>query len=76
MRNLYYGRVLYSRRMARLPPGSAESVAGYIPPRGGTSAGDPKLALKIIERAMNDDCDIAAMKCLPRPEAATRPQVL
>jgi 3-O-methylgallate 3,4-dioxygenase len=55
-------------RMAKLPPGIAESIPGYIPPGGATSAGHPELALKIIERAMHDDFDIAAMKALPKPE--------
>jgi 3-O-methylgallate 3,4-dioxygenase len=55
-------------RMAKLPPGIAESIPGYIPPGGATSAGHPELALKIIARAMEDEFDVAAMKSLPKPE--------
>jgi len=55
-------------RLATLPPGIAESVPGYIPAGGAEYRGHPDLALKIIERAMADEFDVAAMKALPKPE--------
>jgi hypothetical protein len=55
-------------RLARLPPGIAESIPGYIPPGGAISPGHPKLAVKIIEQAIADEFDVAAMKGLPKPE--------
>ena len=55
-------------RLAKLPPGIAESIPGYIPPGGATSQGHPELALTIIGQAMADEFDVAAMKSLPKPE--------
>lgn len=71
--SVFYGDTITNNefsaeRIAGLPPGIAESVAGYIPPGGADSAGFPELALKIIEQAMADEFDVAAMKALPKPE--------
>ena len=71
--SVFYGDAITNfefspERMAKLPPGIAESIPGYIPPGGETSAGHQELALKIIERAMEDEFDVAAMKVLPKPE--------
>ena len=71
--SVFYGDTITNNefsaeRIAGLPPGIAESVAGYIPPGGAHSAGFPELALKIIEQAMADEFDVAAMKALPKPE--------
>ena len=71
--SVFYGETITNyefspERMARLPPGIAESVPGYIPSGGAESAGHPELALKIIEQAMADEFDVAAMKALPKPE--------
>jgi 3-O-methylgallate 3,4-dioxygenase len=55
-------------RIAGLPAGIAESIPGYIPPGGATSAGHPELATRIIEQAIADEFDVAAMKALPKPE--------
>lgn len=57
-----------SERMAGLPPGIDVAVAGYIPKGGAEYRGHPALALKIIEQAMADEFDVAAMKSLPKPE--------
>ncbi|MBG6120222.1 MULTISPECIES: protocatechuate 3,4-dioxygenase [unclassified Sphingobium] len=71
--SVFYGDAITNfefsaERMAKLPVGIAESIPGYIPPGGETSAGHPELALKIIEGAMEDEFDVAAMKMLPKPE--------
>lgn len=71
--SVFYGDTITNNefsaeRMAGLPPGIAESVAGYIPAGGADSAGHPELARKIIEQAMADEFDVAAMKSLPKPE--------
>ena len=55
-------------RMAKLPPGIAESVPGYIPVGGADYPGHPELARAIIAQAMQDEFDVAAMKDLPKPE--------
>lgn len=71
--SVFYGDTITNNefppeRMAKLPPGIPEAVKGYIPAGGMDSAGHPELALKIIERAMADEFDVAAMKALPKPE--------
>jgi 3-O-methylgallate 3,4-dioxygenase len=57
-----------AERLAKLPPGIAESIPGYIPPGGANSSGHPELAVRIIEQAIADEFDVAAMKSLPKPE--------
>jgi len=71
--SVFYGDTITNyefsaERMAKLPPGIAESVPGYIPAGGAESSGHPELALRIIAQAMADDFDVAAMKALPKPE--------
>lgn len=71
--SVFYGDTITNyefsdERMARLPPGIAESIGGYIPPGGAVSSGQPELALQIIKRVMADGFDVAAMKALPKPE--------
>ena len=56
-------------RLKELPPGIAPSLKGYIPAGGADYPGCPELALKIIEQAMADEFDVAAMSAMPRPEA-------
>jgi 3-O-methylgallate 3,4-dioxygenase len=55
-------------RMAQLPPGIDVAIPGYIPPGGAEYAGQPDLARAIIEQAMADEFDVAAMASLPKPE--------
>ncbi len=55
-------------RKAELPPGIEISLPGYIPSGGADYKGCPELALKIIEQAIADEFDVAAMSDLPRPE--------
>ncbi len=55
-------------RMAKLPPGVGVSLPGYIPLGGAEYAGHPELARSIIDQAMADEFDVAAMKELPKPE--------
>jgi 3-O-methylgallate 3,4-dioxygenase len=55
-------------RMASLPPGIPISVPGYIPPGGATYRGVPELGRHIIECAIADGFDVAAMKRFPREE--------
>jgi 3-O-methylgallate 3,4-dioxygenase len=57
-----------AERMAQVPPGVRPAIPGYIPKGGADYRGQPELALKIIERAMADEFDIAAMAKLPKPE--------
>ncbi|MBL8552119.1 MAG: hypothetical protein JNJ73_19180 [Hyphomonadaceae bacterium] len=55
-------------RMASLPVGVGIAIPGYIPRGGAEYAGQPDLARKIAETAMEDEFDIAVMKSLPKPE--------
>lgn len=55
-------------RMSEVPPGIELSLPGYIPRGGAEYAGCPDLALKIIEQAIADEFDVAAMASMPRPE--------
>lgn len=55
-------------RMANLPPGIKESVAGYIPEGGATYKAVGELGRHIIETAIDDGFDVASMKRLPKPE--------
>ncbi|MEO9132525.1 MAG: protocatechuate 3,4-dioxygenase [Sphingomonas sp.] len=57
-----------AERMKEVPPGVEKSLPGYIPAGGADYPGCPELALKIIERAIADEFDVAAMESLPRPE--------
>ncbi|MBC2778903.1 DODA-type extradiol aromatic ring-opening family dioxygenase [Parasphingopyxis marina] len=71
--SVYYGETISNteftdERIAQLPPGIAESIAGYIPPGGADYSGHPELGLAIIEGAMADGFDVATMKALPKPE--------
>src|SRR5436190_12071298 len=60
---------MYSaERMARLPPGIAESVPGHIPPGGAVYPAVPALGRHIIQCAIADGFDVASMKRLPRNE--------
>jgi 3-O-methylgallate 3,4-dioxygenase len=70
---VFYGDVITNyeftpERMAKLPPGIDISIPGYIPKGGAEYRGKPDLALKIIEQAMEDGFDVAAMKSMPKPE--------
>jgi 3-O-methylgallate 3,4-dioxygenase len=55
-------------RKKELPPGIEHSLKGYIPAGGADYPACPELALKIIEQAIADEFDVAAMSALPRPE--------
>lgn len=55
-------------RKRELPPGIELSLPGYIPTGGAEYPGQPELALRIVEQAMADEFDVAAMASLPRPE--------
>ena len=55
-------------RKLELPPGIEVSLPGYIPTGGADYPGCPELALKIIEQAIADEFDVAAMSALPRKE--------
>jgi 3-O-methylgallate 3,4-dioxygenase len=71
--SVFYGETITNyeyapERMARLPPGIAESIPGYIPAGGAECEGHPELALKIIGQAMADEFDVTAIKQLPKPE--------
>ncbi len=57
-----------AERLASLPPGIPISVPGHIPPGGATYQGVPELGRHIIEGAIADGFDVAAMKRLPRDE--------
>ena len=60
---------MYSdERMANLPPGIGVSVPGHIPPGGATYPAVPDLGRHIIETAIEDNFDVAAMKRLPKDE--------
>lgn len=52
-------------RLARLPPGIGVSVPGHVPPEGAFYSGHPELAKWIIEHAMADEFDVAALGKLP-----------
>ena len=71
--SVFYGETITNyefseQRMAMLPPGISQSISGYIPAGGAESSGHPELAVHIIERAISDEFDVAAMKALPKPE--------
>lgn len=53
-------------RIARLPPGIGVSVPGHVPPEGAFYPGHPELAKQIIEQAMRDNFDVAALGKLPQ----------
>lgn len=55
-------------RLKELPPGIEVSLPGYIPAGGADYPACPSLAHKIIEQAIADEFDVAAMSALPRPE--------
>jgi 3-O-methylgallate 3,4-dioxygenase len=55
-------------RKKRLPPGIEVSLPGYIPAGGAEYPGCPPLARTIIERALDDGFDVAAMDRMPKPE--------
>lgn len=55
-------------RLKELPPGIEVSLPGYIPAGGADYEGCPELGLKIIEQAIADEFDVAAMNAMPRPE--------
>ena len=57
-----------SERLARLPPGIAISVPGHIPPGGAVYPADAGLGRHLIEAAMTEGFDVAAMNRLPRNE--------
>jgi 3-O-methylgallate 3,4-dioxygenase len=57
-----------AERKLELPPGIEVSLPGYIPAGGADYPGCPELALKIIEQAIADEFDVAAMSALPRKE--------
>jgi len=51
--------------MAALPPGIPISVPGHIPPEGATYEGLPKLGRHLIDHAIEDSFDMAAVTTLP-----------
>ncbi len=55
-------------RMANAAPGVAIAVPGHVPPKGATYPTVPALGRHIIERAIEDGFDVAAMKNLPAEE--------
>ncbi|WP_089162149.1 protocatechuate 3,4-dioxygenase [Caballeronia sordidicola] len=55
-------------RLARLPPGVAIATPGHIPPGGATYPAVKDLGKHIIERAVLDNFDVAAMTKLPKDE--------
>ncbi len=55
-------------RLKELPPGIEVSLPGYIPAGGADYPACPELARQIIDQAMADEFDVAAMSALPRPE--------
>lgn len=70
---VHYGETITNyeftpERLKELPPGIEVSLPGYIPAGGAEYRGCPDLALKIIEQAMADEIDVAAMNAMPRPE--------
>jgi hypothetical protein len=70
---IHYGREIVNapfppERMARLPPGIAESVPGYIPEGGATYKGHPALGRAIIEGAVADGFDVTALTSFPKVE--------
>lgn len=71
--SVFYGDTITNyefppERLAKLPPGIEVSLPGYIPEGGSEYAGHPELARAIIEQAMEEEFDVAAMKSLPKPE--------
>ncbi|HWW63813.1 MAG TPA: protocatechuate 3,4-dioxygenase [Sphingomonadaceae bacterium] len=70
---IHYGETITNyefspERMKEVPPGIEQSLPGYIPRGGAEYSGCPELALKIIEQAIADEFDVAAMNAMPRPE--------
>jgi Catalytic LigB subunit of aromatic ring-opening dioxygenase len=57
-----------AERLARLPPGIAESIPGYIPPGGAHYRGATGLARHLIAQLMASGFDVAAMKGFPKQE--------
>jgi 3-O-methylgallate 3,4-dioxygenase len=57
-----------AERLARMPPGVAVAVPGHIPPGGATYPAVKGLGRHIIETAIRDEFDVAAMTALPRDE--------
>ncbi len=55
-------------RLARMPPGVVIAVPGHIPPGGAVYPGVKGLGKHIIETAMRDRFDVAAMTKLPVDE--------
>ncbi len=55
-------------RMARMPPGVAIAVPGHIPPGGAVYPTVKGLGKHIIETAIREEFDVAAMTKLPRDE--------
>lgn len=67
--SVYWGETIENRmpsaeEMDRLEPGLAVAVEGRIPREGATYAGVPALGRHIIERAMQDGFDVAALRGL------------
>lgn len=70
---VHYGETITNyefseERKKRLPPGIEVSLPGYIPAGGAEYPGCPGLGLKIIEQAIADEFDVAAMNRMPKPE--------
>ena len=59
---------LPAESMAKLPPGIAEAVPGYIPPGGASYAGAPELARHLIETLTADGFDLTTLKSFPKDE--------
>ena len=60
---------MYSEeRLSKMPPGIAVSVPGHIPPGGAVYPAVPDLGRHIIECAVREEFDVAAMKRLPGDE--------
>jgi hypothetical protein len=54
-----------AEHMAKLPPGIAPSMGGYIPPGGATYPGVPQLGRHLIERLIAAGFDVTAMPRVP-----------
>jgi len=57
-----------AEHMARLAPGQAIALPGHIPPNGARYPCVPALGRHLIEAAIAEGFDVAAMKRLPRDE--------
>jgi hypothetical protein len=57
-----------AERLARLPPGIAESIPGYIPTGGAHYRGATGLARHLIAQLMASGFDVAAMRGFPKQE--------